>query len=65
VSVAEVDHVKLSEWLMTKHQIFTVAIEHAQFNGLRVTPNVYTTVSEMERFARAMVAVAKDPKIIG
>ncbi len=54
VHVDKVDHVKLSEWLLSKHRIFTVAITHEQFNGLRVTPNVYTTVHEMRRFAQAM-----------
>lgn len=65
VSVAEMDHGKLSEWLLAKHHIFTVAIAHDQFKGLRVTPNVYTTIAEMEKFGRAMVAVAKDPKVVG
>ncbi len=54
VHVDGVDHVKLSDWLMSKHHIFTVAITHEQFTGLRITPNVYTTAYEMERFAKAM-----------
>jgi selenocysteine lyase/cysteine desulfurase len=65
VSVADVDHGKLSEWLLTNHHIFTVAIGHDQFKGLRVAPNVYTTIAEMEKFAKAMVIVARDPKIVG
>ena len=58
VHIDGVDHVKLSSWLLSKHQIFTVAITHEQFTGLRVTPNVYTTVHEMERFAKAMEEAA-------
>lgn len=53
-----VDHGKLSEWLLNKHSIFTVAIGHEQFTGLRVTPNVYTTMSDMRRFANAMLEAA-------
>jgi len=64
VSLQDVDHGRLSTWLMNKHRIFTVAISHAQFSGLRVTPNVYTTVSEMERFATVMESVARDPRQI-
>jgi selenocysteine lyase/cysteine desulfurase len=54
-----VDHVKLSEWLLGKHNIFTVAITHDHFTGLRITPNVYTTVDEMQRFAAAMELAVK------
>ncbi|RPI69729.1 MAG: aminotransferase class V-fold PLP-dependent enzyme [Ignavibacteriae bacterium] len=65
VSIMDMDHGKLSEWLLSRHHIFTVAIGHDQFKGLRVTPNVYTTINEMERFARAMKIVAEDPGVVG
>jgi selenocysteine lyase/cysteine desulfurase len=64
VHIKDVDHGKLSEWLLNKHHIFTVAIGHDQFTGLRVTPNVYTTLAEMERFAQAMKSVAVDPSVV-
>jgi selenocysteine lyase/cysteine desulfurase len=38
-------------WLMEKHRIVVTPIGHPEFNGLRVTPNVYTTVEEVDRFA--------------
>ena len=47
----------LASHLFTKHRIVTVGIVHAQFEGLRVSPNVYTTVDEVDRFAEAMEAV--------
>jgi selenocysteine lyase/cysteine desulfurase len=53
-----VDHGLLSEWLLNKHSIFTVAIGHEQFTGLRVTPNVYTSMDDMKRFASAMTIAA-------
>ncbi len=58
-----VDGVKSSELaahLFVKHHIFTVAIVHPQFEGLRVSPNVYTTLDEVDRFGDAMEAVLKD-----
>lgn len=58
VHIKGVDHGKLCEWLLHKHNIFTVAITHELFSGLRVTPNVYTTVHEMKRFADAMEEAA-------
>lgn len=59
VHIDGVDHGKLSEWLLKKHKIFTVAITHDEFNGLRVTPNVYTTVKEVETFRNAMLEAIK------
>ncbi|HMU43602.1 MAG TPA: aminotransferase class V-fold PLP-dependent enzyme [Ignavibacteriaceae bacterium] len=53
------DPVKVVNHLLDKHKIFTVAIVHDEFKGIRVTPNVYTLVSEMEIFADAMEKIAK------
>lgn len=44
----------LGGWLMNKHGIFVVGITTDDFQGIRVTPNVYTTVNEIDRFAAAM-----------
>jgi len=44
----------LSDQLWTKYGIVTVAIVHPQFKGLRITPNVYTTVREIETFCDAV-----------
>ena len=32
----------------------TTPIVHAEFNGLRITPNVYTTPDELDRFCDTM-----------
>ena len=47
----------LAAHLFTKHRIFTVGISHAQFDGLRVSPNVYTTLVEVDRFVDAVELV--------
>jgi selenocysteine lyase/cysteine desulfurase len=47
----------LASHLFNRHRIFTVGITHAQFEGLRVSPNVYTTLSEVDRFTDAVEAV--------
>ncbi|MBM3788993.1 MAG: aminotransferase class V-fold PLP-dependent enzyme [Acidobacteria bacterium] len=49
----------LAQYLMSKHKIFTVAIVHPEFKGLRITPNVYTTLPELDRFCEVMAAVAR------
>ncbi|MBX7131790.1 MAG: aminotransferase class V-fold PLP-dependent enzyme [Fimbriimonadaceae bacterium] len=48
----------LQSWLMTKHGIYVTGIAHEAFEGIRVTPNVYSTVDEVDRFAEAMVTAA-------
>lgn len=48
----------LAAWLSKKYGIFTVAIVNPFINGIRVTPNVYTTPQEIDRFAEAMVLAA-------
>ncbi len=58
VHIEGTDPGKLSAYLLDKHRIFTVAIGHDEFKGLRVAPSVYTTRSEMNRFAEAMAKVA-------
>jgi isopenicillin-N epimerase len=35
---------------MDKHRIVTTPIVHAEFSGLRITPNVYTTLDEIDLF---------------
>jgi isopenicillin-N epimerase len=44
------DPLKLQAWLMDKHRIVTTPIVHAEFSGLRITPNVYTTLDEIDLF---------------
>jgi selenocysteine lyase/cysteine desulfurase len=57
--VEGLDNVKLSEWLMAKHRIVTTPIVHAEFRGIRITPNVYTTVDEIDVFADKVLAAIK------
>jgi selenocysteine lyase/cysteine desulfurase len=44
----------LAAWLWDEHQIFTVAINHEECPGIRVSPSVYTTAEELERLVSAM-----------
>ena len=54
-----VDPVQLGGYLMSKHHIFTTPIVHDEFTGIRITPNVYTTLWELDRFADVVEQVAK------
>jgi selenocysteine lyase/cysteine desulfurase len=44
------DTEKLGGWLWGKHRIRTTPIVHAEFNGLRITPSIYTRPDEIELF---------------
>ena len=45
----------LHSWLRNKHRVVTTPLIHEEFSGLRVTPNVYTTLDEVDRFAELLL----------
>jgi isopenicillin-N epimerase len=58
LSVAGLDTGKFATWMLEKHRIVVTPIVHAEFTGLRITPNVYTTLDEVDLFAdKVMVAI--------
>jgi selenocysteine lyase/cysteine desulfurase len=60
VQVEGIDSAALRDWLWEKYRIIVVAIKHKEFEGLRVSPSVYTTLEEIDRFCEAMeVAIEK------
>ena len=54
-----INPVALGGHLMTKHKIFTTPIVHEEFTGIRITPNVYTTLWELDRFCDVVEDVAR------
>jgi selenocysteine lyase/cysteine desulfurase len=46
-----VDGAKMRESLWNKYNILTTFMGHEEYNGLRITPNVYTTLREVDTFA--------------
>src|SRR5678809_905778 len=46
VQIEGLDQGKIGSYLFDKHRIFTTPIVHEEFTGLRMTPNVYTTLWE-------------------
>jgi isopenicillin-N epimerase len=49
----------LCQYLMSRHKIFATPIVHDEFKGVRVTPSVYTTLKELDRFCEVMTTVAR------
>ena len=46
--------VDLSYQLFKDHKIHTVGIEWEKINGVRVTPNVYSTTGELDKLVQAI-----------
>jgi isopenicillin-N epimerase len=60
VQIKGIETSAVSKELWDKYKIFVVAINHPEFTGCRVTPHVYTTIEEIDRFSDAMEAIIKD-----
>ncbi len=59
VQIDGVDSLELAAELWRDHRILVVGIKHPEFEGIRVSPSVYTTSEEIDRFADALEAVAR------
>jgi isopenicillin-N epimerase len=57
--VEGIDNVKLGAWLLSQHRIVNTPIVHPEFRGIRITPNVYTTLDEIDLFADKVLEAAK------
>lgn len=58
VQVLGVETNKVVEQLWAKWRIIATPINHAEYSGIRVTPNVYTTLEEVDTFGDAMEKIA-------
>jgi selenocysteine lyase/cysteine desulfurase len=59
VEIAGITPNDLRDYLWDAHRIIVVSINHAEFQGIRVSPSVYTTLPELDRFVDVMNRVAK------
>ena len=49
---------EMANTLMKKYKIFTVAINYANVRGCRISPNIFTTTDELDRFVGAVKKMA-------
>jgi selenocysteine lyase/cysteine desulfurase len=59
IEIEGIDPAAIGAYLMDKHKIFTTPIIHDEFKGIRITPNLYTTLQELDRFCEVMASIAK------
>ena len=60
VEIKGIDTSAVAKELWDKYRIFVVAINHKEFTGCRITPHVYTTIEEINRFSDAMETILKN-----
>jgi selenocysteine lyase/cysteine desulfurase len=60
VAIEGMDPVALGSWLWEAHRIIVTPITHEECPGLRVSPSVYTTPEELERFCEAVERALRD-----
>lgn len=59
VQIDQIDSEQLTGYLWENHRILVTTIKHDEFEGIRVTPHVYTTLEEIDRFCDVMEDVIK------
>ena len=58
IEIVGVDPSAIGGYLMGTHKIFTTPIVHEEFKGIRITPSVYTTLQELDRFCEIMADIS-------
>lgn len=59
LQIEGLEPIELSEILFNKYKIHAVGINWENIHGVRVTPNVYTTLNDLDRFVAAVTEIAK------
>ena len=59
VQIDGVEPADLVAHLWSQHRIISVPIGHEECTGIRVSPSVYTSLSELDRFVDAMERVVR------
>ena len=58
VGVESIDPSELADRLMAEHGIYTAAINRPGVQGVRVTPNVYTSLSDLDALVDAVKSLS-------
>jgi len=59
VEIEGIDPGAISSYLFNTHKIYVTPIVHEEFKGLRITPSVYTTLKELDKFSEVMATIAR------
>jgi isopenicillin-N epimerase len=59
LSLANIPAPKVARHIWDKHRIVVTPIVHDEYQGIRVTPNIYTTLEEIDTFAAAIEGLVR------
>jgi len=59
VRIQGFDHAKIGEYLFNTHRIITTPIKYANIDGIRITPNIYISDSEIDYFAESLLSILR------
>jgi selenocysteine lyase/cysteine desulfurase len=59
VQIERIDSGDLAAHLWKKYRIIVTSIKHPEFEGIRISPNLFTTLEELDRFTEAMEEIIK------
>jgi isopenicillin-N epimerase len=60
VGIKDIPATKINGFMWDKYRIITTAITRPEYNGIRVTPNIYTPLEEIDTFIEAMEDLLKN-----
>lgn len=58
VGIKTLTPAQLAKTLLDKYKIYTVAIDYANVQGVRVTPGLYTSTADLDQFVKALKELA-------
>lgn len=58
VGIEGIPPATLAKRLLEEHRIYTVAIDNANVQGCRITPNLFTTTAELDALVVALKKLA-------
>ena len=60
VGIKDIPASRINAFMWDKYRIITTAINRPEYNGIRVTPNIYTPLEEIDTFTAAMEDLLKN-----
>ena len=59
VGIEGIKPADLAKTLLQKYKIWTVAIDSSNVHGVRITPHLFTTTNELDKFVAALTEIAR------
>ena len=53
-SIDGVEPERVTEYLMQRHRIIATPVVHPEFSGVRITPNIFTSIAQLDKFCGAI-----------